>query len=186
MELAPLVGHVVPRALVVQQEGIDELPLSPLQDSDDVQRINSMIEVPPPAFNLNPEPSECRHASRPPPWPDSCGHSHGQLLACTEEHQGSAQPSHGGIVQPRDRDQGGAGGACDCMMPAFRGPVDDGDSKHCFSVNGRPSAEPGRSGRCSTACGRGSGSSACTPSATRAATGSPVCSRYRGNAIAKT
>ena len=46
MELAPLVGHVVPRALVVQQEGIDELPLSPLQDSDDVQRINSMIEVP--------------------------------------------------------------------------------------------------------------------------------------------
>ena len=47
MELAPLVGHVVPRALAAQQQGgVDRLPLSPLQDSDDVQRINSMIEVP--------------------------------------------------------------------------------------------------------------------------------------------
>ena len=45
MELAPLVGHVVPRALVQQQDGGSGLPLSPLQDSDDVQRINSMIEV---------------------------------------------------------------------------------------------------------------------------------------------
>ena len=49
MERAPLAGHVVPRAVLKQQAALADAgppaPVSPLQDSDDVARINSMIEV---------------------------------------------------------------------------------------------------------------------------------------------
>ena len=50
MQRGPLVGHVVPRAVLKQQaalEGAAPPPaaVSALQDSDDVVRITSMIEV---------------------------------------------------------------------------------------------------------------------------------------------
>ena len=49
MESTPLVGHVVPRAVLQQQaalRGADPpAAVSALQDSDDVVRINSMLEV---------------------------------------------------------------------------------------------------------------------------------------------